>query len=811
MAGVLYPRRSVHRFVCIHGHFYQPPRENAWLERIERQESARPFHDWNARIEAECYGPNARARILDGEDHVVALDNNFEKISFNIGPTLLSWLEVYAPNTYARLLDADAVSAKAMGKGSAMAQAHGHIILPLANERDKRTQVRWGVADFKRRFGRAPDGMWLAETAACTASLRAMADEGIRFTVLAPRQAKAIKKKAATAFTPVSEVGLDTRRPYEVDVGGGKSIAVFFYDGPTSQAVAFERLLSNGDTFAGRLMGCFSPSSTEAELVHIATDGETYGHHHRFGEMALAYALRRFEREPNVTLTNYASFLERFPPKYDAQIVESSSWSCAHGVERWRADCGCKMSGEKNQAWRGPLRDTLDWLRDAVDVVFEREAAKFLRDPWDARDGYIDVILDRSPENVSAFFSKYAIRELNLEHKRVCLSLLEMQRHRMLMYTSCGWFFDDISGIETVQILQYAARVVELARAFGEDLEPELLRRLEPARATSPNTPTGREVYERWVTPSKVDASRFAATFAVTSLFGIGLEDAPAFEIEDRVVRSAKHGDDRLGVGRLTVRSTITGEASHYAFAVSHEGGPSVVGGLRSLAEDAPDAEEEIERWMVTYEEEPFEAVQSRIQGELPQPIDSLRVLPVDERVMVVERILAQAVRAAESAYRQVFTENAALLTELATIGVQPPRALSAATRVVLESDLLRAVRREPPDTRALRNLLVEARAENVPFDEPTLSFELGLAIGRTCAALEKDPALDSSIGRLLDLVEIARRMRGTFDLSRPQDLAWTVVNEHASKLAKLAVDGGRMGAWRELAAALRIRVTTSR
>jgi alpha-amylase/alpha-mannosidase (GH57 family) len=332
----------VRRFICIHGHFYQPPRENAWLERIERQESARPFHDWNARIEAECYGPNARAKILDSEEHLVSLNNNFERISYNVGPTLLSWLEAKAPKTYARIIAADAASAKAMGRGSAMAQAHGHIIMPLANERDRRTQVRWGIADFKRRFGRMPEGMWLPETAACTNSLRALAEEGILFTVLAPSQVSTVRRASATAFSPPRPGGFDTRQPYRVDLGGDRSITVFFYDGHGSQAVAFERLLADGDSFANRLMSRFSAEPTQDELVHIATDGETYGHHHRFGEMALAYALRRFDRDPSVELTNYASFLARGPVTDEATIVESSAWSCAHGVGRWSRDCGCK-------------------------------------------------------------------------------------------------------------------------------------------------------------------------------------------------------------------------------------------------------------------------------------------------------------------------------------------------------------------------------------------------------------------------------------------------------------------------------------
>ncbi len=794
------------RFVCVHGHFYQPPRENAWLERVERQESARPFHDWNERIESECYGPNARARILDDEDHVIDMVNNFAKMSFNVGPTLLSWLEAKAPQTYARILAADVESTRAMGHGSAMAQAYGHLILPLATPRDRRTQVRWGVADFRRRFGRAPQGMWLPETAACTDSLRALAEHGIEFTVLAPSQAKAIRLEHETAFVPTSEGGLDTRRPYRVDLGGGLSIAVFFYDGATSQAVAFERLLSNGDAFANRLYEGFSREAQRPELVHIATDGETYGHHHRFGEMALAYAFRRIERDPDVTLTNYASFLATHPPKDEATIVENSSWSCAHGVGRWSADCGCRTAPEKNQAWRGPLRAGLDWLRDAIDAHFEASAKDLLEDPWQARDEYIDVVLDRRRDNVQAFLVSRAARALDAADGRKALMLLEMQRHRMLMYTSCGWFFDDVDGLETTQILQYAGRAVELARMTGgPDLEQEIVGRLKRSHATTPHAPTASAVYERTVSAARVDARRLAGAFAVTSLFGISLRDVPAFEVVDREVRTAKRDDQRFASGRLEITNLVTRERIGVAFAVHHAGGPAVIGGMRLLENGAMDDSDEPERWITAFEEEPQE-LDARMTAELPMKIDSLRVLPLDERVLVVERILASAVRAAETAYRQVFTGNAVLLTELAATGVKPPRALTAATRVVLEADLLRAVRRDPPDTRALRNLLAESRAENVPFDEATLVFELAIAIDRTTEILVHEPGNDSALGRLIDLVEIARKVRPSFDLSGPQDLVWTVLHEPSTGLGRAASEAGRMGAWRELAKELRVR-----
>ncbi|MFO0550966.1 MAG: DUF3536 domain-containing protein [Polyangiaceae bacterium] len=801
---------SVRRFVCIHGHFYQPPRENAWLDRIERQDSAHPFHDWNARIESECYGPNSRARILDGEDHVVAMINNLASVSFNFGPTLLSWLELHAPRTYAAILAADRDSARTLGRGSAMAQVYNHVIMPLATPRDRRTQVAWGLRDFEHRYGRKPDGMWLAETAVCTDSLRAMAEAGIRFTVLAPRQAKSVRFAGDTDFVEVRESTLDTTRAYRVDLGDGLEIAVFFYDGGLSQAVAFERLLASGDAFANRLMGGFPSESPRAQLVSIATDGETYGHHHRFGEMALAYAVRRIEASPDVALTNYASFLDAFPPDAEVTIHENTAWSCAHGVERWRSNCGCRTRADSNQAWRGPLRDALDHVRERLDAIFEREGAQLFTDPWRARDGYINVILDRSPAAVDAFLEEHGRRGADgkpvtsdAAHRRRALVLSEMQRHLQLMYTSCGWFFDDVDGLETTQILQYAARALDLARELGHrDLEAEFERRLEAARAPAPKAPSARDVYTKRALPSRVDLARLATTSAVTSLFGVSMLPAPAFEVTEREVHTVRHGTDRFATGRVDVRSIITDESASFVFAVHHAGGPSVTGGIA----DASQSEIEPEQALSRFEEDTPDIFVSWLRATFPEPVGNLKNLPLDERIMVVERILANVVKNAEAAYRQVFTENAALLTELARTGVRPPRALSAASRVVLESDLTRAARRDPPDARALRNLLAEARAENIRFDEAAFSFELVDAINRVVTKLEEDPSDDADIGCLGDLVEIGRKLQTTIDLSRAQDIAWAVLNDPTAPLSERATQAGRRGAWRELARQLRIR-----
>jgi alpha-amylase/alpha-mannosidase (GH57 family) len=358
------------------------------------------------------------------------------------------------------------------------------MILPLANRRDKWTQVAWGIEDFKKRFNRMPEGMWLAETAVDTETLDIMAQQGIKFTILAPYQAKRVRKFGGR-WRDVAGGGIDPSRAYRVKLGANRQIDVFFYDGPISRAVAFEGLLANGETFAQRLLSASDESRDWPELLHIATDGETYGHHHRYGEMALTYALQHLEEKELAKITNYGEYLEKFPPNHEAEIFDNTAWSCAHGVERWNSDCGCN-SGRAgwNQAWREPLRQALDWLRDCITPLYEQSARQLLKDPWIARDRYIDLILDRSPENRTRFLAEHARDRLDAAQEVTLWKLLELQRHAMLMYTSCGWFFDELSGIETVQVIQYAGRVVHLAaQLFEQPFEQEFTRRLAHAKS----------------------------------------------------------------------------------------------------------------------------------------------------------------------------------------------------------------------------------------------------------------------------------------------------------------------------------------
>ncbi|MBI3326802.1 MAG: DUF3536 domain-containing protein [Nitrospinae bacterium] len=568
------------RYLCIHGHFYQPPRQNPWLEEIESQDSAAPFHDWNARIAAECYAPNAAARIVNREGAVLDTVNTYASISFNFGPTLLAWLEKADPVTYRHILDADRLSrAMRAGHGNAMAQCYNHIIMPLANRRDKVTQVSWGIHDFQARFGRVPEGMWLPETAVDLETLDILAEHGIRFTILSPAQARRVCVPGERRWSDVSNGRIDPSRPYRCLLPSGREITLFFYDGPIAKAIAFEGVLSHGERLIERLMGGFHEGRNHAQLLHVATDGETYGHHHRFGEMALAYVLRTIAEKKLATLTNYGQYLERFPPDHFVEIDENTSWSCAHGVERWQSDCGCQTGGKPGwqQRWRKPLREALDWLRDRLVPLFEQEGGKLLIDPWTARDDYIDVILDRSRAHVEQFLQQHARRQLSDAEMVHALKLLEMQRHALLMYTSCAWFFGDISGIETVQILTYAARAIQLAgEVAGVELEAGFLDRLAQAPSNLPQlTENGRNVYLGQEKPSMATLRTVVAHYAISSLFESYTPEQTLFcyEVQELDSRKETHGGFTLAIGRVRVQSQLTRDRLQAIYGVLHFGG----------------------------------------------------------------------------------------------------------------------------------------------------------------------------------------------------------------------------------------------
>lgn len=801
-------------FVCVHGHFYQPPRENPWLEAIEPQDSAYPYPNWNARILAECYRTNGAARIVDRDGQINRIVNNYSRISFNFGPTLLSWLADHGPDVYQSILDADRQSMERFGgHGSAMAQAYNHLILPLTNERDRVTQVRWGLRDFESRFGRRPEGMWLAETAVDVPSLEALAAEGIQYTVLAPRQAARVRElEGGGDWQDVSGGRVDPRRSYLCKLPSGKRIALFFYDGPKSQAVAFERLLNDGKRFAQRLVADDAP--IENGLFHIATDGETYGHHHRHGEMALAYALDYIESEGLARLTNYGQYLEMFPPTWEVEIAENSSWSCAHGIERWRSNCGCATGGNPgwNQAWRKPLRESLDWLRDLCAELFEQARGRLFTDPWAARDGYIDCVLDRSPERLREYVAQVAPRRLDERETRTAIDYLEMQRNAQLMYTSCGWFFDEISGVEAVQVLQYAGRAIELAeRASGRSIEPRFVARIGEARSNLAEQGDGASIYRRYVEPSRVDLRQVVAHYAVSSVLAHPADNQIyCYSITERGITSKRAGKARLVLGAVDIESTITLERETYAFGALHFGDHNVTGGVRAYAYDEDTAAMGA-AIVEAFDRADLVEVQRRLDRHVAEMNFSLRSLFRSDRERFLNRILEVPLAEAEGSLRRLYSHHAPLMRYLRSQDIPRPEALSAAARFVLDIRLRRALDRDEPEPRELRSAIDAALEVDVDMDQERLAYAWAQTMGRLAVGLAARSADLDYLERVTEIVEIAVSLPSEVEIWSVQNRAYRLLrNELEGRRARAAAGDAVAGSWvavfAKLCSALRLK-----
>jgi alpha-amylase/alpha-mannosidase (GH57 family) len=733
------------RYVCIHGHFYQPPRENPWLEVIEQQDEARPYHDWNQRITEECYAANCASRILDQEGRIERIVNNYSKMGFNFGPTLLTWLEMNSPEVYKAIQEADRLSQdKFSGHGSALAQAYNHMILPLANQRDKYTQVEWGIRDFQYRFGRDPEGLWLPETAVDLKSLEVLAELGIRFTILAPRQALRVRQMAGGDWLDVSGERIDTTMAYTQRLPSGRSIDIFFYHGPLSRAVAFEKVLKDGEFFARRLLDGFSPNNDRPQLAHIATDGETYGHHHRFGDMALAFALNYLEDKELARLTNYGEFLAKHPPTHEVEILENSSWSCSHGIERWRSDCGCYTGGqpEWKQAWRVSLRESFDWLRNRVASSFENKASELLHDPWSARNRYIEVVLERSPESIERFLQEQVLRSLSEEERVTVLKLMELQRHSMLMYTSCGWFFDDLAGIETVQVMSYGARAIQLAQElFGNELETKFLKMLGQGKSNRADMGDGREIYERLVRPSMFDLAKVGAHYGVGTLFNDYPEQAKIYcytaECQDKQFQEA--GRAKLALGKARVTSDITLESAVLGFAVLHIGDHNISGGVREFPEDNSYGEM-VKELSNAFSSANFTKTIRVLDRNFADSTFDLKSLFADEQRKILNLLLRTTLEEIEADYRQLYEHHTPLLRFLKEAGTPPPKALYTAAEFVLNAELHRAFANDDLELNRIEHLLREAQLEGISLEGESLEYSISKALKRLANRLKADP-----------------------------------------------------------------------
>lgn len=791
------------RYICIHGHFYQPPRENPWLETVETQDSAAPYHDWNERVCAESYATNGAARTVNNKNQIIRIVNNYSRMSFNFGPTLMSWLKENAPRTYRMILDGERRSRRLNGgHSSAIAQVYNHVIMPLANQRDKVTQIRWGIADYESHYGSAPEGMWLSETAVDSETLESLAQHGIKFTILAPSQCKRVRplKQDATETDPVWTTPLansvDTSRPYLMRFESGVSIAIFFYDGPTSRAIAFEGLLNSGETFAARLKAGFKDSA-QPQLESVATDGESYGHHHRHGEMALAYAVKLLEQDKTVRLTNYAHFLEQFPPEWECEIVENTSWSCAHGVERWRSDCGC--NGGKpgfNQKWRAPLREALDELRDGIATLAAEEGSKLYKDVWAARDAYIEVILDRNDDVSDRFLAAHQKHPLNATERVRAMQLMEMQRHAQLMYTSCGWFFDDISGIETVQVIAYAARALQLARElFGEragELEPKFLATLAEAKSNVASAGDGARIYKEKVLPLQLGLEQVAAHYAISSIFSSFAEETELFCYRVRRISYEvfTSGRGRLALGRAHITSAITGKAQSFSFAVLHFGDQNITAAVKPYVdEDAAQFEAFVQQASEQVVRADFPDVIRLIDRYYGHVDYSLTSLFSDEQRRIVQLILNSTLWDIESSLTNIYEDHASLLHFLSQAGLPKPPALTLAAEFAINAGLRRALEGEPVDQAMLRSFLQLAKSDKVKLDTTTLSYIADQRMKRAMVELQMSAGSLEMLDRALALARTITELPFELNLWQAQNIWYEILRTSSYALTSQAAE----------------------
>ncbi len=727
---------------------------------------------------------------------IIEIVSNYSKMSFNFGPTLLSWLERHQPGIYQAILEADRLSVEHFGgHGSAIAQVYNHMIMPLANKRDKYTQVLWGVRDFEKRFGRFPEGMWLPETAVDMETLEVLAEAGMKFTILAPHQARRVRRiEKEGEWVDVSGGKIDPTMAYLFQFPSGKTITLFFYDGPISQAIAFEGLLKSGEAFAQRLVGAFNDSRGWPQLVHVATDGETYGHHQRFGDMALAYCLRFIESNHLAKITNYGEYLHKFPPTHAVEIVENSSWSCVHGVERWRNDCGCNsgMRPGWNQQWRKPMRDAMDGLRDNLASLYEWQASKYLKKPWEARDHYIDILLNRSLENIEAFFQKEAARELTKEEKAKVLKLLEAQRNGMLMFTSCGWFFDEISGTETTQALQYSARAIQLMEEpLGISLEPDYLRALEKAPSNIPAFKNGAEIYERFVKSARIDLLRVGAHYAISSLFREYPETSHiySYTVQQKGFEKVTAGKQKLAIGKATIYSDTTWDARELSFAVLHLGDHNVNGGIGDIQDEAA-----------------FSMMQEEMRAafEKGDVLDSIRLMDKyfgtnnyslwhlfrDEQRKVIDEILQSTYQEIETAYRQIYENNYPLFNFLHWLNIPLSKPFRMAAEQTINTDLRRVFENEDGDGERLKQLIEDVGKWSVEIDQVMVEFVFGSWISGRIERLTEESEALSLMERIRDALEQIRRVLDSPNLLKAQNLYFSLKEGVYRKMLERAETG---------------------
>lgn len=786
-------------FLTIHGHFYQPPRENPWLEAIELQDSALPFHDWNERINKECYNPNSVSKIVDSRNKILDIVNNYEHISFNFGPTLLSWMEKFAPLTYERIIKADIESvAEHDGHGNAIAQVYNHIIMPLANEHDKETQIKWGIQDFEYRFGRKPEGMWLAETAVDDETLRLLEENGIKFTILSPYQALKIRKEGSKDWQDVSWGNVDPARSYRyyIKSAPGKFIDLFFYDGAISRSVAFDELLKDGNKFIRRIKEGVSDSRDYPQLINIATDGESYGHHTKFGDMALAYILHIKAKDEGFILTNYAEYLANYRSDFEADIKQASSWSCFHGVGRWKEDCGCSTGGHPgwNQKWRKPLREALDYLRDELVKIYETEGPKYYnKDVWEVRNNYISVILDRGSMSVEKFQQENFNPSLSDEDIVKAMELLEIQRQALLMYTSCGWFFSEISGIETVQIMKYAARAMQLASRFSKkDIETKFLEILAGAKSNIQEYGTGRDIFERFVKPSIITMKQIASLWAISSLYQDfeDEENVYCYTVKKHDYQKVEKGNSSFVVGKIEIKSRVTLKKSHLVFALMKYSSGDFHCAIKPYTDDNEfnTMKNELIKTFMLY---PLTEIIRALDEYFGKEYFTLKDIFIEERRKILQILLKDKLNKFARTYEEMYDEGKGSIYHMQSLGLTIPEEFKIAASYALSCKFNDLIKHsggfvDPSITQQATEINFEAKKIGVKLDKSPsnkiFSKKISQNLNRLTYGLEAQQA-----EVVLELFDYVEKLELEVDIAEAQNLYFAKIYSHINEILEMS------------------------
>ena len=569
---------------------------------------------------------------------------------------------------------------------------------------------------------------------------------------------------------------------------------VLWYDGPISREVSFGGLLKSGEAFAKRLLSAFNDQRNRPQIVHIATDGETFGHHHRFGEMALSYCLHYIKSSSNAKIINYGEYLEKHPPTHTVEIFEKSSWSCVHGVERWKDNCGCNSGKHPKwtQAWRKPLRLTMDAVRDKLASLYDSEASKYLNGPWDARDDYIEVILDRSRENVEDFLRKHAIKGLSKEKKAKTLKLLEVQRNAMLMYTSCGWFFDDVSGIETIQVMQYASKAIQYAEEFNRfSLEPAYLKNLEEAPCNIYEN--AAKVYEMFVKPARSDLLRAGAHYSISSIFEkCPEEDIKTFHytVKSFLCGKMKAGKLTLTLGKAIITSGITWDEKTVIFAVLHLGDHNINGGVKEFGgdEDFLVMQDEIKK---SFEKGDVPELIRIMDKRFGSNIYSVRHLFKDEQRKVLNHILQPRYEEIETSYRRIYENNSAIMNFLHGLQIPLPRHFFIAAEYLLNIDIKNFFfEKEDLDVEKLKKLISEIQKWSIKIDKTTIEFVASSWITSLVERLYQQPRDLQLFKKIENTLEILKPLSLSFDFWRSQNKYFSIGKNFYISMKEKAANG---------------------